>query len=353
MESFSFNLARELTFRFAVYVVAWGRSQRTLPWFAERILGEFMRLRCRHAPVSLIYFGDALAALAAPLARIAFPGVPVVATVHGLDVTYQLAAYQSAISRILPTLDRVICVSTATQAECLRRGVSLSQTVVVPHGVAVPEATGSPETVRWAARTVLADRLGFDLGDRPVVLTVGRLIKRKGVAWFVAEVLPSLIEQHPTLMFVVAGNGPERDQILANARAHGVEQSCLILGRVDDAIRDLLYRAADVFVMPNVPVANDIEGFGLVALEASATGLWVIAARQDGIPEAIIDQENGLLLPPRDTCAWYSVLGSTLSDRRQCWDAGYSGQRYTLARYSWPATADRYASEFQKLLQRE
>jgi glycosyltransferase involved in cell wall biosynthesis len=87
-----------------------------------------------------------------------------------------------------------------------------------------------------------------------------------------------------------------------------------LLGRVDDDERELLFRGVDLFVQPNVPVRGNMEGFGLAPVEAALRGTPVVAARLEGIPEAVVDGETGVLVAPADADAWVSTVTSLLAD---------------------------------------
>ena len=113
----------------------------------------------------------------------------------------------------------------------------------------------------------LGGTLGYDLRGKKVLLTVGRLVKRKGVAWFVENVAPRLGEGY---VYVVVGAGPERDAIANAVRRNHLTGRVVLAGPQPDSIRNLLFHSAHAFIMPNILVVGDIEGFGIAALEAGA-----------------------------------------------------------------------------------
>ena len=130
----------------------------------------------------------------------------------------------------------------------------------------------SARTTRAAASKEIRQRYGLPDGA-VVLLTLGRLVRRKGARWFTRHVLPGLA---PDITYLVAGDGPEANPIRVAAVQAGLGDRVLLLGRVDDDTRELLLRGADLFVQPNIRVPGDIEGFGLVTIEASMRGepLW-------------------------------------------------------------------------------
>jgi glycosyltransferase involved in cell wall biosynthesis len=174
------------------------------------------------------------------------------------------------------------------------------------------------------------------------------LVKRKGAAWFVANVLPKLPDK---LIYVVAGEGPDEENLeraIANA---GQEARVLHLGILDDATRDALYRRADVFVMPNIVVPNDVEGFGLVSLEAVVRETLVVAANLQGIPEAVHDDRNGFLVPPGDIDAYVAKIEGLLSLSNN--ERGALTERfraYTAENLSWQRSAEMYWQCFEEVV---
>jgi glycosyltransferase involved in cell wall biosynthesis len=103
---------------------------------------------------------------------------------------------------------------------------------------------------------------------------------------------------------------------------------------VDDEDRELLLKGADLFVQPNIPVSGDIEGFGLVTVEAAMRGLPVVASELEGIAEAVVDGVTGLLLPPADTEAWIAALTDLVADRARLAGLGGTYQHAARQRYS-------------------
>jgi glycosyltransferase involved in cell wall biosynthesis len=314
-------------------------GKKALPAFLPYTLAAALR-EVRRGSVDAVYLADAmLAPMGAALK--AASGVPVVATVHGLDVTWKNPVYQSIVPRALRQLDLVMPNSRATDAAMRERTGALPPSRVVPLGVNPLPAPTAADIEEFAG---LSD---LPAGTR-VVITVGRLIERKGVAWFVANVLPRLAAD---VMYLVIGDGPQRAAIEHAAERANVVDRVRMTGRVSDGVLAAAYRRADVFVMPNVPVAGDMEGFGLVALEASASGVPVVAAALEGITEAVQQGRNGLLVRPLDGVAMArtieELLGLPHTERRM---VSESYARFTMREYGWDKTAARYVEEIESLV---
>lgn len=347
MEKFSFELSRALGRRIPVQVVAWGGSQKALPRFLTHTIRTALDLRRRGRRIGGVHLGDALLA---PLGVLLghFLRVPVTVTAHGLDVTYSFPSYQWLTPRALRRCDAVICNSRSTRDACVRRGVRTDRCSVVRLGVAAkPDLAVPDQAARDLARARAFERFNAR-SSGPVLLNVGRLVPRKGIAWFVDEVLAELRERIPDLGFWIIGEGPERPRVAALIERHRLEQVRL-LGRLSDADLRVAYAAADAFVMPNVATPGDPEGFGLAALDASAAGLWVFASSVDGIPDAVLDETNGTLLPESDRRVWAAALNDALVDPIALRQRGTRGRQNTLANFGWPGVAESYAEIFAAL----
>jgi glycosyltransferase involved in cell wall biosynthesis len=288
-------------------LVAHRGSNRGFAQFALRAWWQVLRARLgRRCDVAVV--GDVATYLFMwPLLVVL--RLPSVVMAHGLDLTLPNRVYSTAARFTVPRAKRVLTNSEATAEVARDMGVAPERCVVLRLGVMppAPPAPGEKETATHDARV----RCGIDPDRTQLLLTVGRLVARKGVRWFVAEVMPKLPD---TIHYAVAGAGPELEPIQEAVRAAGVEARVHVLGRVDDRDRELLLRGADVFVQPNVRVPGDMEGFGLVVVEAAQRGTVVVASALEGLREAIRDGETGYLVAPEDAAAWQEELVTLLAD---------------------------------------
>ncbi|MEM9998405.1 MAG: glycosyltransferase family 4 protein, partial [Bacteroidota bacterium] len=130
----------------------------------------------------------------------------------------------------------------------------------------------------------------------------------------------------------------------------GVSDRLRLLGRVPEADLATLLRGADVFVMPNVQVEGDMEGFGVVMLEAGLCELPVVAAALEGIQDVVADAENGFLVPPEDPAAFAEQIRVLIRDRELRDLLGERARAYVMASFSWPAVARRTVRHLQDLV---
>lgn len=325
MQRINTDLVAALRGRVEVDLIALGLGQRHLSWFLPYAL-----IRGACSPCDIIHLGDGLMA---PLGWLisAIRRRPYTLTLCGLEITYRNRLYRSVVLPFIRKAERIVCISESTRNLALANGCDADRCVVIPCGVQV-EIGKQPD--RAAVRARIVERYGIPPGDL-ILLSVGRLVRRKGVSWFIREVLPAL--NRTTLL--VAGGGPEREII---ERAAGERRNVRLLGRVDDEALRLLYGGSDVFVMPNLPVAGDSEGFGVVLLEAGLGGLYPLAADIDGIPEAVCDGANGKLLESGNPAAWIREIAWCEENRETVRRLGEQAREYVTRHSSWDGIADRY-----------
>ena len=295
-------------------------------------------------------------------------------TLHGLEVVFPNSLYQRYILPRFNRYDLVIAVSQATADACIARGLSPEKIVVIPNGVDAALA----ETVQRADfKQFMLEKYGVDTAGRRILVAMGRSVRRKGFSWLIRDVVPQLQGNFVFLMIGPFQRQPGGFEIfLRYLPAFLRNQIALFAGFPTDeaAIRLLLERpelrdkvrhlgklpfddirqilsAADAFLMPNIPIGGDMEGFGLVCLEACLCGAAVFASRQDGITEAIHDAENGVLLPPGDPIAWTSALNALLENPAAFAMQKAAAKRYTLEHFGWDKMAGAYWAQFARLEQ--
>lgn len=183
----------------------------------------------------------------------------------------------------------------------------------------------------------------FDLKGKKVLLSVARLVPRKGHRT-VLEALRLLLPEIPNLVFLVAGTGPEQDNLRRAAAEWNLSDAVRFAGFVPDEDLPDFYNAADVFVLPNFEDRGDIEGFGMVFLEANACGKPVVGGKSGGTAEAILDGTTGILVNPQDPAELASVLRGILSDGEWAATLGKQGLARARSEFSWGSRAQLLAS---------
>ena len=343
MENLSYHLIAEMRRRVEVNAIAWGGSQKLLPLFLLYALAKSIWIG--RLGVDLVHLGDSVIALIGWVLKRLFR-VPVVVAVHGLDITFPSLFYQWLTPRLVREFDSIVCNSNATRDACIARGIPDFKCTVIHPGVLIPTVL-SP---REASRDWLAQALGKDLQSTSVLLTVGRLVPRKGVVWFVESVLPQVVAARPGTCYVVIGSGPEEHALRSAAARSAVKGQVYLLGRVPPDELPLVYTAADLFIMPNVPCPGDMEGFGLVALEAAAHGLPVLAADLEGIRDAVVPGQTGRLLPAGNASPWVEGVLDLLRHSSGLQSLGRQARATVQVHYTWSHMADEHEKLFRQVL---
>lgn len=174
----------------------------------------------------------------------------------------------------------------------------------------------------------------------PTVVFVGRLVERKGVDRLIEAL--ALLPQQDVVLNVV-GDGPQRAALEALARERGVSARVRFSGAVDDDARDRALAEAWCFAMPSRAKGGDVEGFGIVYLEAAMAGVAAIGGSGSGADEAIAHGETGLLVDGSDAHAVAGALASVLGDRDRAAAMGAAGRRRALDGFSWTSRAQAVA----------
>jgi phosphatidylinositol alpha-1,6-mannosyltransferase len=187
-------------------------------------------------------------------------------------------------------------------------------------------------------RAAARQRLGWNAG--PVLLTVGRLVPRKGVGTVIAA-MPEVLKKFPACRYAVIGDGPARAAFERQAHGLGLTGQVEFMGHVPEVVKRDAYVAADVFLMPSRSTEfSEVEGFGISFLEANAHGLPVIGSTQGGVPDAVSHGENGLLVDPQDMTGVADAVCALLDDPVARRTMAAAGQRRIRERFNWPAIVD-------------
>jgi phosphatidylinositol alpha-1,6-mannosyltransferase len=174
--------------------------------------------------------------------------------------------------------------------------------------------------------------------DSFVVLTVARLVPRKGHLFVVRGLATLESRVRERITYVVVGTGDESYARALASEASRCGVRLVMAGRADDGELPAYYRAADLFALLADPNAPDVEGFGLVVIEAASQGLPSIGANIGGIPEAVLHEETGLVVDPRDSNAVGKAVEQLYRDRDQLRRFGAAARRRAAA-FSWEQTA--------------
>lgn len=354
MEKQSFELINGVAHYLKVHTLLYTGGENILRFFflLNRRIMEKIKA---HPRIRVIHFNDGLIASLATF-HTGYAHLKKVVTIHGLDIVFPLPYFKRHIVPRFNTFERVIAVSEATADAARSAGIDPSRVTVIPNGVdPVSHQNERPTTI---------------LPDVPYFITLGRPVKRKGFSWLMKEVVPFVKGDFKLLMLGPFDSKPRwKERLLSFLPSSLFQLITLFLGYPTDqqAIRKLLQAhpdkvqhlgkvpteelmrllaQAEAFLMPNIKVAGDMEGFGLVCLEASTAGALVVAAELEGITSAICKDKNGILLPSQDAAAWICQLQAILDSPDRHRQLGAAFREYTLKHYSWDIMARSYSQEF-------
>jgi phosphatidylinositol alpha-1,6-mannosyltransferase len=189
-----------------------------------------------------------------------------------------------------------------------------------------------------------AVRARHGLSDRPVIVCVSRLVPRKGQDMLI-RALPVVRRRVPDAALLLVSGGPYRKKLEGLARGQGVESDVVFTGSVPWAELPAHYAAGDVYAMPcrTRAAGLDVEGLGIVYLEASATGLPVVGGDSGGAPDAVLDGETGYVVGGRDVAALAGRLTELLTDPVRATAMGAAGRAWVEREWRWEAQAARMA----------
>ncbi len=283
-----------------------------------------------------VWFGAAAPlALLAPTLRGA-GAERVIASTHGHEVGWSmLPAARQALRRIGSTADVVTFVSKYTRSRFAAAFGPLAALEHLPSGVDTEQFR--PD---FAARKEIRTRYG--LGDRPTAVCVSRLWPRKGQDMLI-RALPAIRRRVPEAALLLVGGGPYEDRLRSLATRLDVAQHVVFTGRVPWEELPAHYVAGDVFAMPCRTHGRglDVEGLGIVYLEASASGLPVVAGDSGGAPETVLDGVTGNVVDGRDLPAIATSVGDLLADPASAAEMGEAGRRWVSRNWRWEDIAGR------------
>lgn len=181
----------------------------------------------------------------------------------------------------------------------------------------------------------------YKVGNDPVVVTVGRLVKKKGHD-SVLRALASLVKTHPTLKYLIVGDGPERNRLERMALELGLGNCVRFVGNVPNYSIGDFYRAANIFCLLNQEdETGDIESFGMVFVEAGASGKPVIGGRSGGTAQSVLDGETGMLCEPGNAVHLAESINLLLSRPDLSRQMGEEGLARARTEFCWDSRADK------------
>ena len=267
---------------------------------------------------------------------------PVIAVAHGLDLTFKNFFYQKLwINIFLQKMDKIITVGNETVRIAKEKGISEDKIVFIPNGVDTEKHLVS------ATKNDLEKIIGQSTHNKKILLTSGRLAKRKGVAWFISNVMPKLDED---FLYIVVGDGLDKENIKNAIKNTNLENLVITLGYIPDKQRNILFNTADLFLQPNIKIHGDMEGFGISVIEAGACRLPVLASDIEGLKDAVKEGQNGFLVESGNTDAFVQKINELFSQGNPREIFGEKVREYIVQNYSWEHIFQKYLAEIEKTI---
>jgi len=265
-------------------------------------------------------------------------------TVNGKDTVFnpfQMAPFRHTYDYLrrsaLTGADQVVTYSQFLARRAHSLGANTDKIDVIPFGT-------NPDVFYPEDVPSLRDR--FEADQRPIILTAGRLVRKKGFDTAI-RALSHVKETLPDVRLLIAGDGPERTTLEELVQNLDLTEYVHFLGEVSQDRLRKYYTLADVFLMAGHEEPDDIEGFGLVYIEANACGTPTIGARVGGVPDAVRHEETGLLVPPQDPPATANALIRLLTNPDLAERLGEQGRQRVMNEANWDDIADRVFSALQ------
>jgi phosphatidylinositol alpha-1,6-mannosyltransferase len=261
--------------------------------------------------------------------------LPYLLYAHGEEILIALTSRK--LTCLLPRIYRgaaaIIANSRHTKVLLQELGIDASMIHVIHPGVHIPSFCASPE----AAQRI---RQKHHLGVAPMLLTVGRMQRRKGQD-MVIQALPRIRQSMPQVKYVIVGTGEELSSLITLAEELRVQDSVVFAGNIPDQELAAYYAACDVFLMPNRQIGGDIEGFGIVYLEAGAAGKPVIGGKSGGTDDAILDGVTGIRVDGNSSVEIANAVIDLLSTPGKAKTMGARGRQRVENEFAWDVVVQR------------
>lgn len=318
----------------------WGVLHRKSSREYAHTLLELRRIISRVRP-SALHSGKCLpeGLLAAALGR--WSGIPFLVYAHGEELTL---ARTSGELRWLTA--RVLARASTVVANSVHTRQMLEEHWRVP-GARILVMHPGVDTRKFApAETSQQVRQQFGWSGRRVVLTAGTLQKRKGQDMLI-RALPAIRAQVPEVLYVMVGEGPDRADLERLAADHHVRDAVQFRGAPSDDELVACYQQCDVFALPNRQVGWDLEGFGIVLIEAQACGKPVVTGRSGGTSEALEEGETGEVVSCETPGPLAATISALLQDPERALAMGRRGRAWVLRQFDWTVLANQADERFR------
>ena len=266
-------------------------------------------------------------------------GIPLLVTIHGSDLFPLKSPLFLKLQRmVVKNADMITVNSIATQGELFKRFPEAEKkTTLIPMGVNI---------AHFRPRKVAPTP---EFKDKKIILFVGRLSDQKGVQYLI-EALPAIQKKHKNSILLIIGDGPYKPTLEEVAYGNKVSDTIKFLGALSQEEIAYYYNLCDVFVLPALSNETGTEALGLALLEAMASGCAVVGTNVGGIPSAVQNGKNGLLVEQKDPEALSKAIDTLLSHPIKANLLGRNAASSVQSKYSWESISKRFLEAYAKVL---
>lgn len=292
--------------------------------------------------IEIVFFGAAapLAVMAQGLRRSG--ARKIVSLTHGHEVWWaKIWPFNWAIRYIGNHVDHLTYLGDFTRQE-------ISRALSAEAASAMVKIAPGIDTVHFAPQSSAAQlRHSLGLTNKKVIVSVGRLVHRKGQDSLISA-LPEILRHHPEAHILMIGTGPYQEHLVGLVKKLSIQDSITFIGRIQYADLPRYISLGDVFAMPSRSrlAGLEVEGLGIVYLEASACGLPVVAGKSGGAPDAVLEGETGITVDGRDPADIARVVNSLLDDPLMAKAMGQRGREWIISNWRWEI----WSTKFTELL---
>lgn len=282
-------------------------------------------------------------------------GTVAMTTAQKFDISYSVYTYaldvelpkhnprhRRAMKKVLDNAARIFTISDDTKRRMVELGIPEKKIIKITPGLDLAEFLPPAEQLTHQIKRL---RQRYNLRGKKVILTIGRLVARKGQDT-VIRALPAILKEEPLAHYVIAGGGEYEAKLKDLVAQLNLADHVTFTGKFKEEEKAAWYNLCDVFAMVSrVEKETDIEGFGIVYLEANALGKPVVAGRSGGVEDAVVGNQTGLLVEaPTDTAETTQTILKLLRDPELARRLGQQGKARVARDFNWNTLVKRLAS---------
>lgn len=353
IEMQNYGIAKALSEITETKIIANKKGKKFLPFFLPWVALKGLLILSSY---DVVLFGDGVLSPLGVFFKVFYPKKKFISVIHGLDITF--AHKKSLLGKIyrsinipsLKKLDKLIMVGNETINQAIKIGISREKCVFIPNGLDTHEIQAT------YTRQDAEKLLDMDISEKKIMFRGGRIVKHKGVEWFIRNVMPKLPENY---ILVAAGGavaaktaGDENNypNCVKAVKELNLEKRVKFFINLPRESMKILFNTCDIFIQPNIKISGSMEGFGITAIEGAACGRVVLASNIEGLKDAIKDGKNGILLDSGSAQAWENKIREVLADDDFREVFGKNAREFVKENFTWEKISQRYLEEINKVL---